>query len=92
MDMKEIANEMKELEIKAGKYDDIKEEMDKTLGLITEKFGEIQELSTRLSLLHWLSEEREGLMVLGEKQLITLKNAISILLTMQMKKCQSEIH
>ena len=49
MDMKEIANEMKELEIKAGKYDDIKEDMDKTLGLINEKFSEIQELFTRLS-------------------------------------------
>ncbi len=49
MDMKEFLNQMKELELKAKKYDDIKENLDATLGLINEKFSEIQELFTRLS-------------------------------------------
>lgn len=49
VDMKEVVNQMKELEVKASKYDDLKEMLDETIAKINEKFNEIQDLISEIS-------------------------------------------
>ncbi len=49
MDFKEVANQMKELEIKASKYDDLKESIDKIMEQVNNKLFEINVLLSEIS-------------------------------------------